>query len=197
MSLRSVNGSLTWTDGRRSSSSDSSADASTLAPPMPSRPVRLPISTSRCRPWRRRAGCRRAGHAHAHGVHEARVLVAVVEAHLAADRGHADAVAVAADAGDRAAEQVAAAAACELPEPQRVEQRDRLRAHREDVADDAAHAGRGALERLHSAGVVVALDLERHREPVADVDRAGVLAGALQDPGPSVGKARSSGLVCL
>ena len=46
MSLRSVNGSLTCTDGRLSSSSSSSADASTLAPPMPSRPVRLPISTS-------------------------------------------------------------------------------------------------------------------------------------------------------
>ncbi len=46
MSLRSVNGSLTCTDGRLSSSSSSSAEASTLAPPMPSRPVRLPISTS-------------------------------------------------------------------------------------------------------------------------------------------------------
>ena len=46
ISLRSVKGSLTCTDGRLSSSSSSSAEASTLAPPMPSRPVRLPISTS-------------------------------------------------------------------------------------------------------------------------------------------------------
>ena len=46
MSLRSVKGSLTCTEGRLSSSSSSSAEASTLAPPIPSRPVRLPISTS-------------------------------------------------------------------------------------------------------------------------------------------------------
>jgi hypothetical protein len=44
ISLRSVNGSLTCTEGRLSSSS-SSAEARTLAPPMPSAPVRLPIST--------------------------------------------------------------------------------------------------------------------------------------------------------
>ena len=48
ISLRSVNGSPTCTLGRLSaSSSPSSALASTLAPPMPSRPVRLPISTRR------------------------------------------------------------------------------------------------------------------------------------------------------
>ncbi len=46
MSLRSVKGSLTCTEGRMSASSDRSAEASTLAPPMPSRPVRLPISTT-------------------------------------------------------------------------------------------------------------------------------------------------------
>ena len=65
-------------------------------------------------------------------------------------------------------------------EAQRVEDGDRARAHGEDVAQDAADAGRRALERLDERRMVVALDLEDHREPVADVDRAGVLARALQ-----------------
>ena len=55
---------------------------------------------------------------------------------------------------------------------------DRARAHRDDVAHDAADAGRGALERLDVARVVVALDLERDRPALADVDDAGVLAHA-------------------
>ena len=47
-SFFSSNGSPICTDGRLdASSSSSSADASTDAPPMPSRPVRAPMSTSR------------------------------------------------------------------------------------------------------------------------------------------------------
>ena len=65
-------------------------------------------------------------------------------------------------------------------EAQRVEQGDRPRAHREDVADDAADAGRRALVRLDERRMVVRLDLEHRREAVADVDGAGVLAGPLQ-----------------
>ena len=41
--------------------------------------------------------------------------------------------------------------------------------------------GRGALVRLDGARVVVALDLERDRQPVADRDDAGVLARAGDD----------------
>ena len=77
-------------------------------------------------------------------------------------------------------EQVARARRVELAEAQRVEHRDRPRADGEDVAQDAADAGGRALERLDRARVVVRLDLERHREAVADVDRAGVLARAHQ-----------------
>ena len=80
-----------------------------------------------------------------------------------------------ADAADRAREVIVGGA-----EAQPVEQRDRSRAHRRDVAQDPADAGRGALERLHRGGVVVALDLEGDGEPVAEVEHAGVLAGALE-----------------
>ena len=65
-------------------------------------------------------------------------------------------------------------------EAEAVEQRDRPRAHRDDVAEDAADAGGGALERLDGGRVVVALGLEGHREPVAEVEHAGVLARPLQ-----------------
>ena len=66
-------------------------------------------------------------------------------------------------------------------EAEPVEERDRPGAHRDDVAEDAADAGGGALERLDRGRVVVALGLEGDGEPVAEVEHAGVLAGALED----------------
>ena len=90
-----------------------------------------------------------------------------------------------ADSGDGALEQVARALRVgRLAEPQRVEHRDRPGADREHVAQDPADAGRGSLEGLDRARMVVGLDLERDRQPVADVDRAGVLAGAHQQMRP-------------
>ena len=61
-----------------------------------------------------------------------------------------------------------------------VEQRDRARAHRDDVAEDPPDSRRGALKGLHRRGVVVALDLERNGEPVSEVEDARVLARPLQ-----------------
>ena len=121
--------------------------------------------------------------ADAHHVHGRVRRVRLGEAHLAADRRHPDAVAVAADPGHHAVEQPAVALLRERAEPQRVEQRDRSRPHRDDVADDPADPGRGALVRLDRARVRVRLHLEHDREAVADVDRAGVLPGADQDRG--------------
>ena len=84
-----------------------------------------------------------------------------MEGALAADGRHADAVAVAADAGDDArAAGAGSSGASGLAEAQRVEQRDRPRAHGEHVAQDAADAGRRALVGLDEGGVVVALHLE-------------------------------------
>ena len=64
-------------------------------------------------------------------------------------------------------------------EAQRIQVGDGPRAHREDVAHDAADAGRRALERLDVGGVVVALHLEDDGIAVAEVDDAGVLARPL------------------
>src|SRR5207237_541801 len=66
-------------------------------------------------------------------------------------------------------------------EAQRIQIRDRARAHREDVAQDASDAGGRALERLDEGRMIVTLDLEDDRETVAHVDRPRVLAGPLQD----------------
>ena len=104
------------------------------------------------------------------------MLVGRLEVDLAADRRHPDRVAVVADPAHRAVEQEARALRVELAEAQRVEDRDRPRAEREDVAEDAADPGRRPLEGLDRARVVVGLDLEGDRVAVADVDRAGVLA---------------------
>ena len=109
------------------------------------------------------------------------MLVRGVELDLAAHRGDADAVAVVADPLDDAGEEVALVLGREVAEADRVEDGDRPRAHREDVAQDAADAGGGALEGLDGRRVVVAFHLEGDREAVAHVDHAGVLTGALED----------------
>jgi hypothetical protein len=68
-----------------------------------------------------------------------------------------------------------------LAEAQPVEERDRPRAHRDDVAQDSADPGGGALEGLDRGRVVVALDLEGDGLALAEVDDSRVLTGALQD----------------
>ena len=115
--------------------------------------------------------------ADAHRIDEAVGCIDVVEHDLAADVRNADGVAVRADAADGPGEVVVRSS-----EAQPVEKRDRPRAHRDDVAEDAADPGRGALERLDRGRVVVALRLEGDGEPVTEVEHAGVLTGALQHP---------------
>ena len=63
-------------------------------------------------------------------------------------------------------------------EAQLVHDGDRAGTHRDDVANDAAHARRGTLKGLDEGGVVVRLDLEGHRPALADIHDTGVLAHA-------------------
>ena len=111
----------------------------------------------------------------AHRIDEAVVLVGRVEDRLAADGRDTARVAVVADALHGALEAVVG-----RPEAQPVEERDRPRAHGEDVAEDAADARRRALERLDRGRVVVALHLERDGLTVAQIDHAGVLSWPLE-----------------
>jgi hypothetical protein len=143
-------------------------------PPMPSRPG----GGARGAP----PGCRRPrlGQHQALDRHEAEAqhvdqrvaLVALVEHGLAADGGHADGVAVARDARHDALGDPPAPGVVERPEPQRVHQGDRPGAHGEDVAQDAARAGRRTLVGLDVGGVVVALDADGRRDAVTDVHDA-------------------------
>ena len=136
--------------------------------------------------------------AEAQHVDERVLAVAVVEHDLAADGRHADGVAVAADPGHDALEQIPGAGVVERAEAERVHERDRARAHREDVADDPADACRRALVRLDGRRVVVALDAQRHREAVPDVDDAGALARPDEHPrrlGRQVAQVRTRRLV--
>ncbi len=123
------------------------------------------------------------GEADGHRVDEDVAVIAGVEAHLAADRRHAEGIAVAADAGDDAGDEMPRPGMLGRAEAQRIEAGDRPRAHGEDVAQNAADAGGRALVGLDVARVVVALHLEDHGLAVADVDHAGILAGALDHPG--------------
>ena len=116
--------------------------------------------------------------ADAEGIHERVTGVARVEDDLAADIRQAQAVAVAADAGDDAGQHAACIGGVGRTEPQWIHDRERAGAHREDVADDAADAGCRALVGLNIGRMVMALDLEGDGPAVADVDDAGVLADA-------------------
>ena len=82
---------------------------------------------------------------------------------------------VVADPADRAREVPVVGA-----EAQAVEERDGSGAHRDDVAENPADAGGGALEGLDRGRVIVALDLERDGEAVAEVEHARVLTRALE-----------------
>jgi len=158
---------------------------------MPSRPVLLPThqigASRRVRPGAEDPvrGCDAQGES----VDQRIQRVAVLEEDLPPDRRDPHAVPVVGDPGDRPGEECPVLGDVQGTETQRVHQRHRPGAHREDVPQDAAHSGGGALERLDEGGVVVRLHLEDGGEPVADVHRAGVLPRSLDDAGRLGGKA--------
>ena len=117
-------------------------------------------------------------HAHRERVDQRVRLIDAVEDRLAADVRKAEAVAVEADAAGHAVHDAGGVGVVDRPEAQGVHDRDRARAHRDDVADDAADAGGRALEGLDEGGVVVRLGLEGDGPALADVDDARVLAHA-------------------
>ena len=97
------------------------------------------------------------GDADRHRVDQRVAVVGGMEVDLAADCGHADAVAVAADAAHHAIDDAAGAGCGGIAEAQRVEVGDGAGAHGEDIAQNAADAGGGALVGFDEAGVVVAI----------------------------------------
>ena len=111
---------------------------------------------------------------------------------FAAHGGHAEAVAVMRNAADDAFDDAAVAGAVlgiiKGAEAQRIEDGDGPRPHRENVAQDAADAGGRALEGLDEARVIVAFDLKRDAQAVADVDNPGVFTRAEEHVFAACGK---------
>ena len=144
-----------------------------------------------------RPGCGRikdpvgSGEPDAHRVDQDVAVIGGVELALAADRRHADAIAVAADPGDDAGYEMAGPRVVGAAETQRVEERDRPRPHREHVAHYAADPGRRPLIGLDEGRVVMALDLEDDGVAVADIDDAGIFSRAANHPRPMVGNVLS------
>ena len=133
----------------------------------------------------------------AHRIDDRVSVIGGIEKDLAADGRDAKRVPIAADAGDNIAQQILVPSAIEWAEPQCIEDRHWSGAHREDVAHDSAHAGRGALVRLDRARMVVRFDLEDHCQSVADIDRARVFPGPWRTQGASVGSVRRWLAECL
>jgi len=89
------------------------------------------------------------------------------------------------DSSDDSADNVAIAVPClgiiRRAEAERIHDSERTRAHREDVAENAAHTCRRALKRLDEARMVVRLDLECRGVAVPDIDDTRVLSRPHED----------------
>ena len=116
------------------------------------------------------------GQTRSKGVHKAVAVIGGVKAHFAPHRRHAKAVTIAANACNDAMHQLARLAVVGRPEAKRVHRRDRTRAHRKDVPQDAAHASRRTLIGFDVGRVVVAFHFEDQRLAVADINDARILA---------------------
>ena len=116
----------------------------------------------------------------AHRVDDRVVGVAAIEIHLTTDGWTAETVAVAADAGDDALEQVTISAFLQWTETQGIEDCDGTCPHGKNIPKDAAHPGSGPLVGLDRRRMVVRFDLEHDRQPIADIDGSRVFAGSLQ-----------------
>ena len=130
-------------------------------------------------------------------IHQRIIRIARLENHFAANRRDAKAVAVKSDPANHAVENPPVPrnlfagsvsrgrSRVDRPESQRIEHRNRPRAHRENIAQDSADARRRALKRLDEARMVVRFDLEHRHEPVADVDHARIFARPLHHVRPA------------
>ena len=120
--------------------------------------------------------------AHGEDVDEGVATVGLVEHHLTAHCGDADAVAIPRHTAHDTLGDPPRAGVVQRTEPKRVHHGDGSSPHREDVAQDPTDSCGRPLIRLDRRGVVVALDPDGNSDAVADVDDAGVLTGTDQHP---------------
>ena len=113
-------------------------------------------------------------------VHQRISVVAFFENSFAADRRHAETIAIMRDAGDHAFQDSSIARALQRAKADGVHHCDGPRAHGENVAQNAANAGGGALKRLNKAGMVVRFDFEGNGVIAADINDSGIFSRPLQ-----------------
>ena len=122
-----------------------------------------------------------AENAQGEDVHQRVAVIARLEHAFAADGGNAKAVTVVRNAADHAFHDAlvpfAGRGIVERSEAQRIHHGDGTRAHGENIAQDAADAGGGALERLDKARVIVRFDLEGDGVVFARTDQHAVALG--------------------
>src|SRR5580698_136058 len=100
---------------------------------------------------------------------------------LPADRRNTDTVAVAGDATHDTVDNRRHSIRGGVTEAKVVRERDRTSAHREDVAEDSADTGGGALIGLDETGMIVTLHLEGHTLAATEIDDAGIFAKTLEN----------------
>src|SRR5699024_5394075 len=100
---------------------------------------------------------------------------------------YADAVAVAADAGDDAAQQSAVVRSSQFAESERIEQPDRACTDGDDVTDNAADTRRGSLIRFDCRGMIMGLHFEDHRLVVTNGHTTRTFSRSLQHAYPASG----------
>ena len=122
-----------------------------------------------------------AREADTHGIDQNIAIIAGVEINLAAHRRHADAIAIAANAGNDTGHKVAGFFVVGLAEAQRVQVGNRTRAHGKHIAHNAAHTRGRALIGFDEGGVIMAFHFENCRVAVTDIDHTGIFAGSLND----------------
>ena len=116
-----------------------------------------------------------------HGIDQNITVIAGIEINLAAHRWHADAIAIAANAGNHTGHEMARLFMVGLAEAQRVQIGNRTRTHCKHISHDAAHAGGRTLIGFNERGVVVAFHFENRRVAVADVNHTGIFPRPLND----------------
>ena len=63
----------------------------------------------------------------------------------------------------------------QLSKAEGIHRAHRPRAHGKNIPDDATHASSRTLKRIHGAGMIVALDLERDSQSIANIKDASIL----------------------
>ena len=104
-----------------------------------------------------------------------------MKAHFAAHGWHAKRVAVTANAFDHAFDQIRRLGVAGHTKRKCVHRGDGAGAHGKHITQDAAHTRGRPLMRFDITGVVVALHLEDHRLPIADIHHACVFTRAAND----------------